>query len=243
MVLFFCMTKIYLLCISKYFKIVFTMEAKNYLDDLKDIKSMMAKSTQFISLSGLSGLIAGIYALIGAFIADTTIESYFKILKIVKFTKEGYEFTINDLEFKLIQISVLVLIVSIVTAYLLTLSKAKRINETLWNSVSKKLLLSFCIPLATGGILGILLLKSNYWNLIAPITLIFYGLACENASKFTFRDVRYLGITQILLGLISIQYPGYALYFWAAGFGVCHIIYGSLMYFKYDRNPSTQKEN
>ena len=211
------------------------MEAKNYLEDLKDIKSMMAKSTQFISLSGLSGIIAGVYALIGAFVANTTIDSYFKMLQTAEFTNEGYELTTNDLELKLILISIVVLIVSIVTAYFLTVSKAKRINETVWNSASKKLLLSFCIPLVTGGIFGLLLLKNNYWNLIAPITLIFYGLACENASKFTFRDVRYLGITQILLGLISIQYPGYGLYFWAAGFGVCHIIYGSLMYFKYDK--------
>ena len=236
MILFFSMTKIYLLCNSKYFKIVLIMEAKNYLDDLKDIKSMMAKSTQFISLSGLSGIIAGFYALIGAFLANCFIDNYFKILQTAEFTTDGYERITDELEIKLISIALIVVVVSIVTAYFLTVSKAKRINETVWNSASKKLIVSFCIPLFTGGIIGLLLLKNDYWNLMAPITLIFYGLACENASKFTFRDVRYLGITQIILGLISIQFPGYGLYFWAAGFGICHIIYGGLMYFKYDRS-------
>lgn len=211
------------------------MEAKNYLEDLKDIKSMMAKSTQFISLSGLSGIIAGVYALIGAFMANSYIEVYFSKIHTIKFINIANLFTLTDLEIKLLSISVIVLIASIITAYFLTVSKAKRIHETVWNGASKKLLLSFCIPLVTGGIFGLILLKNGDWNYVAPITLIFYGLACENASKFTFRDVRYLGITQIILGLISIQYPGYGLYFWAAGFGVCHIIYGSLMYFKYDR--------
>ncbi len=211
------------------------MEAKNYLEDLKDIKLMMAKSTQFISLSGLSGIIAGVYALLGAYLANIYIENYYKILQTAKFNLESYKLNTYDLKLKLVSISMIVLIASIITAYFLMVSKAKRINETIWNTASKKLLLSFCIPLLTGGIFGLLLLKNDYWNLIAPITLIFYGLACENASKYTFRDVRYLGITQIILGLISIQYLGYGLFFWAIGFGLCHIIYGSLMYFKYDR--------
>jgi hypothetical protein len=80
-----------------------------------------------------------------------------------------------------------------------------------------------------------LLLKNGYYGLIAPITLIFYGMSCLNASKYTLRDVRYLGITQIILGLIAVEYSGYGLYFWVIGFGICHIVYGSVMYYKYDR--------
>ncbi len=49
------------------------MEDKNYLQDLKEIKELMNKSTQFISLSGLSGVLAGIYALIGAVYVHTLI--------------------------------------------------------------------------------------------------------------------------------------------------------------------------
>jgi hypothetical protein len=96
--------------------------------------------------------------------------------------------------------------------------------------------INFCIPLVTGGIFAIELLRHSYFGVIAPITLVFYGMACVNASKFTLRDVRYLGLTMIILGLIAIEFPGYGLHFWALGFGVCHIIYGSLMHFKYDRN-------
>ncbi|KFF11726.1 hypothetical protein [Flavobacterium hydatis] len=200
------------------------MEDK-YLQDITEIKNMMNKSSQFISLSGLSGIMAGIYALIGAHIANGLIESH-----------TSYYVTLESKTFKLIVLTAfLVLLFSIVTAAILTASKAKKQGEKIWNSTSKRVLVNFLIPLVTGGIFGLLLLRNGYYGLIAPVTLLFYGLACVNASKYTLRDVRYLGITIIILGLIATEFSGYALEFWALGFGVCHILYGSIMHFKYDR--------
>lgn len=200
------------------------MEDK-YLQDITEIKNMMNKSSQFISLSGLSGIMAGIYALIGAHIANGLIESH-----------TSYYVTLESKTFKLILLTAfLVLLFSIVTAAILTASKAKKQGEKIWNSTSKRVLVNFLIPLVTGGVFGLLLLRNGYYGLIAPVTLLFYGLACVNASKYTLRDVRYLGITIIILGLIATEFSGYALEFWALGFGVCHILYGSIMHFKYDR--------
>lgn len=202
------------------------METKDYLKDIQDIKSMMAQSSQFISLSGFSGILAGIYALIGAAIANFLIEN-----------ERSYYITLESVTFKYILLTAfVVLVLSIGTAYLLTIRKAKKVGEKVWNPTSKRLIINFSIPLITGGIFSLLLLKNGYYGLIAPITLIFYGLACVNASKYTLRDVRYLGITQIILGLIATEFSGYGLYFWVIGFGICHILYGSIMHFKYDRN-------
>lgn len=202
------------------------MEAKDYLKDIQDIKDMMSKSTQFISLSGLAGILAGIYALIGACIVHKLISNH-----------SARYITLESGTFKLILLTALiVLFLSVLSAYILTAQKAKKQNEKVWNSSSKRLLVNFSIPLITGGILIILLLKNGYYGLIAPMTLIFYGLACVNASKYTFRDIRYLGITEIILGLFAVQFSGYVLYFWVLGFGICHILYGSIMYFKYERN-------
>lgn len=202
------------------------MEEKDYLKDIQDIRSMMAQSSQFISLSGLSGILAGIYALIGAYLA------YYLITN-----DQSYYITYESTTFQLLLlIAGVVLLLSIVTAYLLTVRKAKKVGEKVWNPTSRRLIVNFSIPLVTGGIFTLLLLKSGYFLIIAPITLIFYGLACVNASKYTLRDVRYLGITQIVLGLISTEFPGYGLYFWAVGFGICHIVYGFVMHYKYDRN-------
>ncbi len=204
------------------------MEAKDYLKDIQDIKQMMSQSTQFISLSGLSGILAGIYALIGAFVVNNLME------------QNKYDVVIIEgLTFKLILLTVaIVLLLSLATAYIMTAQKAKKMGEKIWNLSSKRLLINFSIPLFTGGIFALLLLRHGIYDLIAPITLLFYGLACLNASKYTLRDVRYLGITQIIIGLLAVEFSGYGLYFWVLGFGICHIIYGAVMYFKYDRKQS-----
>jgi hypothetical protein len=201
------------------------MENEKYLQDIQDIKQMMSQSTQFISLSGLSGILAGIYALIGATIVNYLLEqNKFDVV------------IIEGLTFKLIILTAfVVLLLSLVTASILTKQKAKKVGEKVWNASAKRLLINFCIPLFTGGIFAILLLRQEVYGLIAPITLIFYGLACLNASKYTLKDVRYLGITEIILGLIAVEFSGYGLYFWVLGFGICHIVYGAMMYFKYDR--------
>ena len=202
------------------------MENEKYLKDIQDIKQMMSQSSQFISLSGLSGILAGIYALVGAFVVNYLIE------------QNKYDvIIIEGRTFKLIILTALiVLVLSLVTAYIMTKQKAKKVGEQVWNPSSKRLLINFCIPLFTGGIFALLLLRHEVYGLIAPITLISYGMACLNASKYTLRDVRYLGITEIILGLIAVEFSGYGLYFWVLGFGICHIIYGAVMYFKYDRN-------
>ena len=201
------------------------MENEKYLQDIQDIKQMMSQSTQFISLSGLSGILAGIYALIGATIVNYLLEqNKFDVV------------IIEGLTFKLIILTAfVVLLLSLVTASILTKQKAKKVGEKVWNASAKRLLINFCIPLFTGGIFAILLLRQEVYGLIAPITLIFYGLACLNASKYTLKDVRYLGITEIIIGLIAVEFSGYGLYFWVLGFGICHIVYGAMMYFKYDR--------
>lgn len=201
------------------------MEAKDYLKDIQDIKQMMSQSSQFISLSGLSGILAGIYAIIGAFVVNRLLE------------QNKYDVVIIEgLTFKLIALTAFtVLLLSWGTAYIMTVQKAKKVGEKVWNPSSKRLLINFCIPLFTGGIFALLLLRHGIYGLIAPITLLFYGLACLNASKYTLRDVRYLGITEIIIGLLAVEFSGYGLYFWVLGFGICHIIYGTVMYFKYDR--------
>lgn len=206
------------------------MEDKKYLEDLRDIREMMNRSTQFISLSGLSGVLAGAYALVGAYLAYRFLNA-----------RENYHYQTevareNDTVMFLLAVATGILLLSIGTAILMTTIKARKHGEKVWNSTSKRLLANFLIPLGTGGVFALLLLGHGFYTLIAPATLIFYGLACVNASKYTFRDVRYLGITVIILGLLATEFYDYALGFWALGFGVCHIVYGGIMHFKYDRN-------
>lgn len=206
------------------------MESKDYLKDLSEIKDLMNKSSRFISLSGLSGILAGIYALIGAYLA-------YNIIYTKETPTDDYK-TIVLLENEMIQLFIIALVVvvlSIVTAIIFSWKKVKKHNESLWDSSSKRLLVNFLIPLATGGFVVLFMIEKDIYLYVAPMTLIFYGLALVNASKYTLGYVRYLGMTILIIGLASAWFLGYGLLFWALGFGLSHIIYGFLMYKKYDR--------
>ncbi|MES2543861.1 MAG: hypothetical protein V4548_03180 [Bacteroidota bacterium] len=199
------------------------MEEK-YLNDISEIKSMMSKSSQFISLSGFAGIIAGIYAIVGAYIVNQLI------------TKHEGPITFKDETFQSIVITAfLVLFLSVITAILLTYRNGLKKGEKIWNPTFRRMAVNFLIPLLSGGLFALLLIKKEYYELVAPVTLLFYGLACVNASKYTFRDVRYLGITCVILGIIATEFLYNGLLFWTLGFGVAHILYGAIMHFKYDR--------
>lgn len=203
------------------------MEENKYLEDLREIRQMMRKSTLFLSLSGLSGVLAGVYALMGAAGVYVLLQHHYNYYPYVYIESKTFK--------AIIAIALAVLVASILTAYLFSVRKAKRNGETLVTPTAKRALYNFIIPLLTGGLLSVLLIKNEYYGLLASMTLIFYGLACVNVSKYTFGDVHYLGITEIILGLLAVYFPGYGLLFWTLGFGVCHILYGGIMHFKYER--------
>ena len=217
-------------------------DAQKQLEHISEIKNMMERSSRFLSLSGLSGVFAGIYALIGAAIVywdmgfSGTNESAITYAQFVR-GEMGEENLTNKLVF-LIGVGAVVMLLSLVTGFFFTSRKAKKQNLKVWDSASKRMLFSLFIPLAAGGIFSFALIKSHTMGLVAPATLIFYGLALLNCSKYTFNDLKYLGLSEIALGLIASFFIGKGLLFWAVGFGVLHIIYGGVMYFKYERNQS-----
>jgi len=201
-----------------------------YEKDLASIRTMMERSAKFLSLSGLSGVLAGVYALIGA------IAAYF----IAQYPISPLGFRVDSVNagttlYKLIFIALVVLVASISTGLWLSGRKAKKSGAALWSQTSQKLVVNLSIPLVTGGIFILIMLYTGHYGLAAPASLIFYGLALINASVNTYDEIRYLGYSEILLGLISATFPGYGLIFWALGFGVLHIIYGGIMYNKYDK--------
>lgn len=196
------------------------MSDQDYLNELSEIKSLMNRSTRFISLSGLSGIMAGIYALIGAGLS----------LVFVNPTHENY-INLSSWNFKLMLILLgSVALLSVGTALILSMRKAKKNGEQLWDATTQRLLINFLIPMVTGGIYIIIKLQSQHYGLTAALMLIFYGLALVNASKYTVGNIRYLGYAQLILGLICAAMPGFGFWFWVLGFGIFHIVYGSMMY-------------
>lgn len=204
------------------------MESKNYHEDLSHIRSMMERSSRFISLSGLSGVVAGLAAMIGA--------AYVFFV----FKREGIDYFDGDrnifskqLVQELVVIGAVILVVAIASGYILTANKSKKKGLKIWDATTKKLLFAFAIPLVTGGFFCLGLLYHHLFVLVAPATLIFYGLALVSAERYTLTDIKYLGYCQIVLGLISFLFLGWGLVAWTIGFGVLHIVYGLIMHKKY----------
>ncbi len=220
------MKKIY--TFTLHFKVLF-MDKEKYIDDLRDIKDIMNRSSRFISLSGMSGVFAGIVALAAAYIAMKTIYS-----DQAYFDYRHARITLSVI-IKIMLLASATVFMAIAGGIYFTVKKAKRNNQKIWDSHVQNMIVNAFIPLATGGILCLMLLWRGYIAFVAPLTLVFYGLALVNASKYTLKDIRSLGLLEIILGLTAFWYIGYGLAFWAMGFGVLHIIYGILMHYKYDR--------
>ena len=200
---------------------------KKYSEDLKEIKDIMNRTSRFIPLSGLSGVSTGITALAGAFFAHQY------VFKDQQYLVNDAVDLSNEMQGYLLVIAILTLIAALFNATFFTGIKAKRLNMSIWDFQSKRLLINLLIPMATGGIFSLMLLQKGYIGFLPSITLIFYGLALVNGSKYTFPELRILGIIEILLGLAAFQFIEKSLLIWAAGFGVIQIIYGLIIQRKY----------
>lgn len=205
------------------------------LETLREIRTLMERSSRFISLSGLSGVVAGVAALAGTAAAYR----HFGLA----WNEGGYYRFATDAQgqpdtgfyrFFLVN-AVLVLTISLVAGSVLTMRKARKQGLPIWDATAERLLINMAIPLAAGALYCGILLYHGLIAFIAPATLIFYGLALLNASKYTLNDIRYLGVIEIVTGLFASIFIEHALLFWAFGFGVLHIVYGLSMYNKYEK--------
>lgn len=207
------------------------MNTEKHLQDIMEIRRIMERSGRFLSLSGISGIVAGILALAGGILALYIISDSIQPTSI----NWGNIQSDDSKGIKLLGIGSAVLLLSIVTGFYFTSKKAKKFGYRMWDSVAQKAAFNFSIPLITGGIFCLIMLKHGSIGMMSPATLIFYGLALVNAGKFMHNEITYLGICEIILGLIALNFIGYGIYFWMLGFGILHILYGIILYVKYDK--------
>jgi hypothetical protein len=203
------------------------------VEDIKTIRKIMEESSRFLSLSGLSGVFAGGFAITGALVA------HFFILKneSINYNEFLKSLSVKETQavlWQLIADAALILVLSILSALYFSLKKAKRDGKYFWTPLSKRLFINLLIPLSSGGIFIIILIVQSHFQLIVPGLLIFYGLALVNAGKFTYGEIFYLGILEIITGLVSAFFPIAYILFWIFGFGILHIVYGVVMYRKYE---------
>lgn len=205
-------------------------QEQDYVRDLAEIRSMMERTSRFLSLSGWAGVLAGIYALTGAFVAYEAFH----------FNPDAIDYTIRSGSLSsgvlnVVLLALLILLLAVGTAIYLSAKRANSRGEKIWNATSRQLLASMAVPLVSGGLLILLLMTKDLTGLAAPLTLLFYGLALYNAGRFTYDDLKYLGLMQVALGLLSVYFIEWSLVLWAVGFGLLHIVYGVYIHYKYER--------
>ncbi len=204
---------------------------EDHLKNLTEIRSLMERSSSFISLSGLSGVSAGVMGLIAAFILNSRLNPFLAYKSDVYVSADKRE----ELIFFSIGVSAVVLIITFALAIFFTARKAKKSGLPVWDGSAKRLVLNLFAPLFTGGIFCLILIYQYFDWLVLPSMLVFYGLALLNAGKYTHSEIKWLGISEIILGLAAMLFLDYAIYFWGLGFGFMNILYGLVMYFKHER--------
>lgn len=203
------------------------------LETLSEIRQLMERSSRFISLSGLSGVFAGLYALIGAFAAY----SYLNLEGVGYYSGSrmaGRTDNQQDVILFLLIDAAAILILAIGTGIFLTTRRARKDGNSIFDKTAQKLIINLAIPLLTGGLFCLALIYHDGLIYVPPSLLVFYGLALLHGSSYTRSDIRILAFAEIALGLISLFFIGYGFMFWVLGFGVLHIVYGTYMYLKYE---------
>lgn len=221
------------------FQSAFMTEKDKTLDTLQDIRKIMDRSSRFISLSGWSGVAAGLCALAGAWAAHDVIQKGIQSghsLRKIYHRSSADGINLSDyMGSRLFFIACITFTAALVFAFLFTWLRSKKTGTPLFGSVSRRLTLAVGIPLLTGGIYVIHLMQAGAFGFIAPGTMLFYGLGLVNASRYTSVEIKYLGYSLLLIAMINLLFMGYGLYFWALGFGLLHIIYGVFMWYRYER--------
>jgi hypothetical protein len=212
-------------------------EKEKYLQQISTIKSLMESNTKFLSLSGLSGVWAGSVALVGCALTALYMHDNFFLTNTwsVIVAENNNPLYANSNAITLFLFACIILFFAVAGGFVFTYFKVQQLGETLWNSVSKKMLFELFSILSVGGIFCIIQLMQHQFLYLISTTLLFYGLALFHISKYTVRDIQYLSFLLILLGLLNTIFHNHGVLFWCIGFGLLHIFYGTAMYFKYDR--------
>lgn len=205
------------------------------LDSLREIRNLMERSSRYLPLSGIAGIIIGLVSL--ASIAwlyqylglGVSPNPYYELL-----LAENGSLDAENARFFLLLFGS-VFLVSLGVEIYLAERNAKKKGIPAWDATAKRFLVNLFIPMLAGGLFCLVLASQGQVQLILPATLIFYGMGLFTASRYTIEDIRYLGIVELTLGLLASFYPALGLLFWAIGFGVLHIIYGIIIYFKYEK--------
>jgi hypothetical protein len=207
-------------------------QSDHHLEDIQAIRKLMEASSRFLSLSGISGIVAGFLGVAGAIAAQLIITK-------ISAPEDWYmrPFAEGPDGFReylpLIGVMALVLVLAVSGAVFFSSRKARKSGHRAWTPVTRRMLVSLLIPLGTGGLFILFTAATVPASVSIASTLIFYGLAVISAGKFTFGEIHWLGVLEVIAGLVCLVLPQHSVLIWVFGFGLLHIIYGLFMHLRY----------
>lgn len=208
---------------------------QEHLESIREIRSLMERSTRYLSLSGMAGVIVGFIAMCGAAILLTYLE--ITVGNPVSFSAmagDGGPYA-DKIKESILIMAALVFSLSMLVEGAFAVRIARKMGLPLWDATARRMLTALFIPIIGGGIYCLSLLRSGQLDNLAAASLIFYGLGLVNAGKYAVADVGRLGMAVLISGLLASFFPTMGIYFWAFGFGILHIIYGVFIHFKHQR--------
>ncbi len=188
---------------------------------------MMEQSSRFISLSGLAGVCAGIFSLIASAYVYNLLGGYTVDFDALSISAQKSLFK------EIAQIALDTLVLSFVAAAYFTTRKSKAQGLRIWTRATNQMLLHMGVAVLAGGVVCLAFYVNHTLYYIAPASILFYGLGLLSASQSTYGDIKYLGMLDVLIGLIAFFDYENSLLYWMMAFGVLHIVYGLIMYKKY----------
>ena len=204
------------------------MKSEEYFNDLHQIRTMMERSTKFLSLAGWSGIVAGVLGLAaGVLVMQLSGRTGSNALLAADFSL--------PLAQQFLAVAAITLLTAVVAVLWFSLRKAHKLGQSVWNAAARRLLVNMAIPLTVGGILVFILIFHGATGLVPGAMLMFYGAAMLNAGNFTFGEIRYMGIAEMGLGLLAAAFTQWSLLFWVVGFGALHIVYGIYLHLRYEK--------
>lgn len=206
--------------------------SKEALNELSEIKMMMTRSTKFLSLSGWSGIWVGLCGLL----ASGTLY-YWQTLATFSYLplSDSDPYQTAYTPFMLVGLAIVTFITAVAGGFYFTIRKTKQSGTPFLTSVTKRLLVRFATPLVIAAVLCLILYSHYLVEYTLATTLLFYGLALFTIQEDTVKEVKSIASLEIILGLLAFYFVDRSLLFWALGFGAVHLLYGIILWNKYDK--------
>jgi hypothetical protein len=181
------------------------------MDNLRFIRETMERAGSFTAVSGWGQIAIGVSAVLAAWIASQQIAT---ALWLAVWMGEA--------------------LVSLAIGVATAGWKAHRAGMPLLSGPGRKFVLSLAPPLVAGALLTIVLFQAGLIQLLPGVWMLLFGVGVVTAGAFSVRIVPVMGCAFMLLGAVALFLPlGWGNALMAAGFGGLHLVFGSVIAWRY----------